>query len=138
MGVSRKLKVILIGLLLNISTASYSQAYYMHEAAEDAGYRPHDSPLLGIIAIIFLGLMLLVAVMVFFASDKDDKKNMLGGCLSYILLNPITLVTSSPLFINTKQGIDNILNLSDKPGLSSTSIDMNLISVVDLIWIQLV
>ncbi len=61
MGVSRKLKVILIGLLLNISTASY----YMHEAAEDAGYRPHDSPFLGIITIIFLGLMLLVAVRCF-------------------------------------------------------------------------
>lgn len=92
MGVSRKIKAILIGLVSNVSTSAYSQAYYMHEAAEDAGYRLHDSPILGIITIIFLGLMALVAVMVFFASDKDDKKNMLGGCFSYIFLNPITWI----------------------------------------------
>lgn len=92
MGISRKLKVIFSGLLLNISSASYSQAYYMHEAAEDAGYSPHESPLIGILTIIFLGLMLLVAVMIFFASDKDNKENMLSGCLSYIFLNPITWI----------------------------------------------
>lgn len=92
MGISRKLKVIFCGLLLNISSASYSQAYYMHEAAEDAGYRPHDSPLLGILTVISLVGILFAIVLVFFASNKDDKKNILGGCLLEIFLNPITWI----------------------------------------------
>ena len=87
-----KIKGTLLGLLLAISTVAYSQAYYMHEAAEDAGYRPHDSPLLGILTIISLVAILFAIVMVFFASDKDDKKNILGGCLLEIFLNPITWI----------------------------------------------
>lgn len=87
-----KIKATLIGLFATISTVAYSQAYYMHEAAEDAGYRPYDSPLLGILTIISLVMMLLVALMVFFASNKDDKKNILGGCLLEIFLNPITWI----------------------------------------------
>ena len=52
-----KIKATLIGLFAAISTVAYSQAYYMHEAAEDAGYRPHDSSLLGILTIISLVMM---------------------------------------------------------------------------------
>ena len=87
-----KIKATLLGLLSAISTVAYSQAYYMHEAAEDAGYRPHDSPLLGILIVISLVGMLFAIVLVFFASDKDDKKNILGGCLLEIFLNPITWI----------------------------------------------
>lgn len=54
-GNTMRIKATLIGLLAAIFMVAYSQAYYMHEAAEDAGYRPHDSPLLGILTYFFCG-----------------------------------------------------------------------------------
>lgn len=64
----------------------------MHEAAEDAGHRQHDSPILGIITIFFIIIAAIVSIMIFFLEDREKKKEMITGCLSYIFINPITWI----------------------------------------------